>query len=88
LRSNQLFNRRCCASQLLQHHGSRLLLHKPVCQSPFPFTSHTRNLTIILPSPLHQKQDIPSHTLRLCRIQLRCERALSGKPCPAILRDR
>ena len=36
LRSNQLSNRCCRASQLLEHHSSCLLLHKPVCQSLSP----------------------------------------------------
>jgi hypothetical protein len=65
LRSNQLSNRRCCASQLLQYHSSRLLLHKPVCQSPSPLTSHTCNFTIFPPSLHHQNRTFPA-TLYAC----------------------
>lgn len=89
LRSNQLPDRRRRASQLLQHHGRRLLLRKPVCSisisSHFSRASSHRIPTL---SPSPPKQDIPSRTLRVRRIQLQRERALGGKPCSAILRDR
>jgi hypothetical protein len=61
-----------CTNQYVNRHLLSLLLR---VISPYP-----------LPPP--PKQDISSHPLRMCRIQLRRERALSGKPCPAILWDR
>ena len=55
-----------------------------------PVSSHfscalSHHIPTLSPPP---KQDISSRTVRLCRIQLQLERALGGKPCPAILRDR
>lgn len=52
--------------------------------SDFSYASSYHILTFSPPP----KQDIPSLALLMCRIQLRRKRALSGKPCPAILRDR